>query len=111
MSVAIYPGSFDPITLGHLDIIERIAPLYEEFHVVVSEAIEKKYLFSTEERVTMIQASLSKISSVKVSSWKGLTVDCANHFKAQVLIRGIRVVSDFEHEMGLAQLNKTLLPI
>lgn len=108
MKKAVYPGSFDPITLGHIDIIERAAPLYDEFIVLVARSHNKKYLFSDSERIEMVQMSLPKDSNIKVEFFDGLTVDYAKSVGANVIVRGIRAVSDFEYEMAVAHMNKRL---
>jgi pantetheine-phosphate adenylyltransferase len=105
---AIYPGTFDPITNGHLDILSRATQLFERVHVVVAVNLNKKTLFSLEERVEMIQECTAKMPNVDVSSFEGLTVDCLRRFRAQVVIRGLRAVSDFEYEFQMALMNKKL---
>lgn len=106
--VAIYPGSFDPITNGHVDIIQRLVRIYDELVILVADSTEKQYMFSAEERVNLIEQSLGGIQNVKVDSHNGLTVEYANLVGAQVLIRGLRAVSDFEYEMAMANMNKHL---
>ncbi|MGE4131763.1 MAG: pantetheine-phosphate adenylyltransferase [Bdellovibrionales bacterium] len=107
MSKAIYPGSFDPITLGHLDIIRRITPLFEELTVVVANSQRKKYLFTLPERVALIRENLSE-SAVKIDICEGLMTDYATQHGAQVMVRGLRAVSDFEYEFAMANINKNL---
>ncbi|HMN67773.1 MAG TPA: pantetheine-phosphate adenylyltransferase [Bdellovibrionales bacterium] len=106
MIKAIYPGSFDPITLGHLDIIRRIQPLFSELAVVVANSQRKQYLFSLEERVQLIRANLHP--DVRIDKTDGLIVDYAREKGAKVIVRGLRAVSDFEYELSMAGANKSL---
>lgn len=106
--IAIYPGSFDPITLGHLDIIERGGKLFEQIIVAVLCNPNKKPLFSEEKRIEQIRECTQHLTNVKVDSFTGLTVDYAKLHKAGVLLRGLRVLSDFEKELQMAHTNKTL---
>ena len=108
--IAIYPGSFDPITLGHLDIITRSSKLYERVIVVVSRNPGKKPLFPVERRLGQIRQVIDHLDNVEVDSFNGLTVTYAKVRQAQVLIRGLRVLSDFEKELQMAHTNKTLSP-
>lgn len=108
MAIAIYPGSFDPITLGHLDIIDRSSRLFEKVIVAVLSNQSKQPLFSVEKRVQQIARSTNKLSNVEVDSFSGLTVDYAKLRNAEFLIRGLRVLSDFEKELQMAHTNKTL---
>ncbi len=105
---AIYPGSFDPITNGHVDTIRRLVSLYDELIVLVANSSDKKYLFSANERVELVKRSLQAISGVKVNSHNGLTVEYAKEVGASVIIRGLRAVADFEYEMAMANMNKHL---
>jgi pantetheine-phosphate adenylyltransferase len=105
---AIYPGTFDPITNGHLDILNRAAQLFQQVHVVVAVNVRKQTLFTLEERLDLITDCTSKMSNVHVSSFEGLTVDCLRRFGAKVVIRGLRAVSDFEYEFQMALMNKKL---
>jgi pantetheine-phosphate adenylyltransferase len=105
---ALYPGTFDPITNGHLDIIRRGAQLFESVDVVVAVNTRKASLFSIEERVDMVRASTRDLPNVTVLSHAGLMVECLRERKAQVLLRGLRAVSDFEHEFQMALMNKKL---
>ena len=104
----LYPGSFDPITFGHIDIIERLSRLYPEIVVLIANAPHKNYLFSAEERAGLIQECLKKLKNVKVAIHDGLTVDYAKKHKASIIIRGLRAVSDFEYEMAMANSNRHL---
>jgi pantetheine-phosphate adenylyltransferase len=106
---AIYPGSFDPITMGHLDIIERSAKLFDEVIVAVLLNIDKRPMFSTEERVEMIEQA-AQWSNVRVSTFDGLLVQYATEQGAQVIVRGIRAVSDYEYELQMALMNRRLEP-
>lgn len=110
MTKAIYPGSFDPITLGHLDIIRRIEPLFSELVVVVANSQRKQYLFSLEERVELIRANLSGLARVSIDKCDGLMVDYADAVGASVIVRGLRAVSDFEYEFAMGTMNKKLNP-
>jgi pantetheine-phosphate adenylyltransferase len=107
---AIYPGTFDPITNGHLDILSRAAQLFETVHVVVAVNVRKTTLFTLEERMALISGCTGHLNNVKVSSFAGLTVDCLRRHKAKVVIRGLRAVSDFEYEFQMALMNKKLDP-
>ena len=107
-SKAIYPGSFDPITLGHIDIIRRIRPMFSELTVVVANSERKQYWFSLEERVKLIEANVRDLPGVKIEKWDGLIVDYAESVNAQVIVRGLRAVSDFEYEFAMANMNKKL---
>ncbi|MBO1350865.1 MAG: pantetheine-phosphate adenylyltransferase [Hormoscilla sp. GUM202] len=106
--IAIYPGSFDPITLGHLDIIERGGRLFEQIIVVVLINPHKTPLFSVSQRLQQIRLATQHLSNITVDSYNGLTVDYARTQQAQVLLRGLRVLSDFEGELQMAHTNKTL---
>ena len=110
MTIAIYAGSFDPVTLGHLDIIQRGASIFDELVVGVYDRPEKRLLFSTEERVQMAQQAVVKLKNVRVQSYSGLTVDFAKQVGAQVMVRGLRMSSDFEREFEMAMMNKKLAP-
>lgn len=108
MTKAIYAGSFDPITLGHLDIIRRIAPLFSELVVVVANSQRKQYLFSLEERVKLIRDNLKELPQVQIDKCDGLITDYAVNAGARVMVRGLRAVSDFEYEFAMANMNKRL---
>lgn len=107
---ALYPGTFDPITNGHLDIIRRGAQLFESVDVVVAVNTRKTSLFTIEERLDMVRACTRDLPGVTVLSHAGLMVECLRERKAQVLLRGLRAVSDFEHEFQMALMNKKLDP-
>lgn len=106
--IAIYPGSFDPITLGHLDLIERGSILFEKIVVAVLRNPNKQALFSVEKRIEQIRQCTQNLHNVEVSSFSGLTVEYAKMRKAGVLLRGLRVLSDFEQELQMAHTNKSL---
>lgn len=108
--LAIYPGTFDPITLGHLDIIERSVSIFEEVVVAVGRNIGKKPLFTADERIDMIKKTTAHLDNVSVSFFDGLIVDYARKLKAQAMIRGLRAMSDFEFEFQMALVNRTLHP-
>ena len=108
MRTAIYPGSFDPITRGHLDIIERTAKLYDKVYVLMMENGEKQYMFNVEERCEMIRESILHLNNVRVVVGKGLTIHMAEQLKADALIRGIRATSDYEYEVQIATANMML---
>jgi pantetheine-phosphate adenylyltransferase len=110
LTVAIYPGSFDPITHGHIDIIKRASSIFEELIVGVYDRPEKRLLFSTQERLQMIQQSIVHIKNAKAQAYSGLTVDFAKKVGAHVLVRGLRMSSDFEGEFEMAMMNKKLAP-
>lgn len=108
MRTAICPGSFDPVTYGHLDIIGRASQLFDRLIVAVSRNPIKNPLFSIEERVEMLKGVLSAYHNVEVDSFEGLTVNYAIKQKAKAIIRGLRVISDFENEFRMALTNKKL---
>ena len=110
MITAIYPGSFDPITNGHLDVLERASKIFENVIIAVLGNPNKNSFLSTETRVELIKESVSHLKNIEVDCFTGLTVDYAKAKKANVLIRGLRAVSDFEYEMQMAQINQNLGP-
>ena len=105
---AVYPGSFDPLTNGHIDIIKRAAKLYDEISVAVLINTNKKELFSIEERVKLIENEIKDLPNVRVDSFHGLLVDYCEANEIGVIIRGLRAVSDYEYEMQIAQMNRSL---
>ena len=108
MVKAVFAGSFDPPTFGHLNIIERVQKLFSEIHVVIAVNNNKTYCFSGEERLEMIQQLVSRWNNVSVHLWDSLIVDYAKQIKADVLIRGVRNDNDFLYEFDLAMMNKSL---
>ena len=110
MATAVYPGSFDPVTKGHLDIIKRAAKINDHLIVAVLINSAKHPLFTVEERVAMLQECCKNIPNVTVESFDGLTVEFAKKRHASVMVRGLRAVTDFENEIQLAQTNHALMP-
>jgi pantetheine-phosphate adenylyltransferase len=108
--LAIYPGSFDPVTNGHLDLIERAAKIFKNLVVAVLRNTEKAPLFSLSERLEMLREVSSPFSNVEVDAFEGLLTDYARRRQAQVLLRGIRAVSDYEYELQMAMINRRLEP-
>lgn len=106
--IAIYPGSFDPVTNGHLDIIKRGLKLFDRIVVAVLHNPGKKSLFSVEERVAMLKASVAQFPNTEVDSFAGLLIDYARKRNAHALLRGMRAVSDFEYEFQMALMNRRL---
>ena len=107
MSIAVYPGSFDPITNGHLDVIKRGTRVFEKLIVAVADNPAKAALFTKEERVGMIREVTHSLRNVEVDSFDGLVVDYVHRAKASVILRGIRTISDFEYEYQMALTNRT----
>lgn len=110
MRIGIYPGSFDPVTLGHLDIIKRSAKLVDKLIIGVLNNSKKVPVFTTQERKEMIETVVADIPNVEVDYFTGLLVDFVREKQADVIFRGLRAVSDFEYELQIAQLNRTLRP-
>jgi pantetheine-phosphate adenylyltransferase len=110
LTIAIYPGSFDPITNGHLDIVTRAAKLFEKLIVGVYDAPDKNVLFTTEERVELVRQAITNLPNVEVEPYSGLTVDFAKKVKAQTMVRGLRISADFQREFDMAMMNKRLFP-
>ena len=110
MATAIYPGSFDPVTLGHLDIIERTAQIMDRVIVGVLNNRKKTPLFSVEERVNMLKSVTSHLENVEVKAFDGLTIDFARENGAKVIVRGLRAITDFEYELQLSQTNRVMAP-
>lgn len=109
-NAAVYPGSFDPITLGHVDIIERVARTFDRVIVLIARSPDKQSLFTPEVRKELIEQSLAHLSNVEVDIHEGLTTDYANELGAKVLVRGLRAVVDFEYEVSMANMNAKLAP-
>jgi len=110
MTTAIYPGSFDPITNGHLDIVKRASSIFDKVIIGVYDIPQKSLLFSVEERVSMARQAATEYNNVEVLSYSGITVEFARKYKAKVLVRGLRASSDFEREFEMALMNKKLAP-
>ena len=108
MKIAIYPGSFDPITKGHLNILKNASGIFDKVIIAVARNGEKKGFLSTEERVELIKKSIEGLDNVEVDAFEGLTIEYAKKRGAEILIRGLRAVSDFEYEMQLSQTNSAL---
>jgi len=108
MRRAIYPGSFDPVTNGHLDVIERARKLFDEVVVAVAHNDEKQPLFSLEQRLDLLQRTAGRIENVRIAEFRGLLVEFARAEKAGAVIRGLRAVSDFEFEFQMALMNRSL---
>lgn len=108
MKIAIYPGSFDPITKGHLDILKNAAGIFDKVIIAVAHNGQKKGFLTPEERVELIKLSIVDLKNVEVDEFEGLTIEYAKKTGAQILIRGLRAVSDFEYEMQLSQTNSAL---
>ncbi len=105
---AIYPGSFDPVTFGHLDIIKRAAKISDELIVGILQNKSKNSLFSVEERVTMLSEVTKELKNVKIVPFEGLLVDFARQMDAKVIVRGLRAITDFEYELQMSQTNRKL---
>lgn len=110
MKTAIYPGSFDPVTLGHYDIIERSSKIFDKLIVGVLNNSAKSPLFSVEERVNMLKDVTSHFPNVEVQSFAGLLIDFVRSNDANVIVRGLRAITDFEYELQLAQMNRVTAP-
>ncbi len=110
MQAAIYPGTFDPLTLGHLDVIERASRIFDRLIVAVGVNASKKPLFSTEERMAMVREVVKDMANVEVDSFSGLLVDYCRNKHVYALIRGLRAFSDFEYEFQMALTNRKLAP-
>ena len=110
MAIAVYPGSFDPVTLGHMDIIERTAHMMDRVIIGVLQNNSKTPLFSVKERVNMLESVTSHLDNVKVESFDGLLVDFVHRCGAGVIVRGLRAITDFEYELQMAQTNRVIAP-
>ena len=110
MGAAIYQGSFDPLTNGHLDVIARASTIFERLIIAVFETPEKKMLFGTQERVDLCRYSTEHLGNVEVLQYTGLTVDFARSMKATVMVRGLRSISDFDNEFAMDMMNRNLYP-
>lgn len=110
MTIAVYPGTFDPLTYGHMDIIERAAALFDKLIVGIYENPDKQPLFPLEQRVRLVEEAVTGLPNVHVKAFKGLTVDFIHQVGGKVMIRGLRAGSDFEREFEMALMNKKLAP-
>ena len=110
MKRAVYPGSFDPVTFGHLDVIKRSATLVDELIVAVLQNNKKNPLFSVEERVNILKKVTKDISNIRVESFDGLSIDFVKECHDQFLVRGLRAITDFEYELQMAQTNRIMDP-
>lgn len=110
MTIAIYPGSFDPVTNGHVDIARRAARLFERVVVAVYDAPPKRLLFNTDERVEMFRRAVAEVRNIQVVPYTGLTVNYAKQMGAAVIVRGLRASSDFEYEFEMAMMNRNIQP-
>lgn len=110
MSKILYPGTFDPLTRGHEDIVKRAAGIFDQVIVAVAASASKDPLFSMEERIELAQAALSGLPNVRVIGFTGLLIDLARREETRLVLRGLRAVSDFEYEFQLAGMNRMLLP-
>ena len=108
--VAIYPGSFDPVTMGHLDVVRRASGMFARVVMAIVGNPAKKPLISLAERIHLVEESVHDLSNVEIEAFEGLTVDLARKRRATVIIRGLRAMSDFENEFAMAQMNKRLAP-
>ncbi|MGL5915311.1 MAG: pantetheine-phosphate adenylyltransferase, partial [Culicoidibacterales bacterium] len=109
-TIAIYSGSFDPMTNGHIDIVERSAKIFKQLHIVVLNNPKKQYLFTSTQRKQMIAEAVAHLPNVLVTTYDGLVVEAAKALNACVIIRGLRAITDFEYEMQMASANKMLNP-
>jgi pantetheine-phosphate adenylyltransferase len=110
MVIAVYPGTFDPLTYGHMDVIERAATLFEKLVVGIYENPSKQPLFALDQRVRLVKQATSGLANVQVKAFKGLTIDFVQQVGGRVMIRGLRANSDFEREFEMALMNKKLAP-
>ena len=108
MKIAVYPGSFDPITLGHMDIITRSSRLFDKLIVAVLKNVEKKGLFTIDERVDMIGKLVEKYDNIEVVSFEGLLIDFMKSIDAQIIVKGLRVGLDFDYELQMSHMNRKL---
>ena len=110
MTIAVYPGTFDPVTEGHLDIVRRASRVFEELVIGIHDKPAKRLLFSIDERVDMVQETVRDLRNVRVEQFSGLTIDFIHNVKGVVMVRGLRAISDFERELAMALMNKELAP-
>ena len=110
MAIAVYPGSFDPVTMGHIDILERTSRIFDKIVVAVVHNVTKQALFTLDERVDLIKNSVKHLPNVEVECFNGLLADFLKNKEATVIIRGLRSITDFEYESHMSMMNKSLLP-
>ena len=110
MNKIIYPGSFDPPTLGHFNIMKRAAQMFDQIEVVIAVNPQKKYFFTAKERYDMIAELVSDLKNIQVNLWDGLIVNFAKKVDAKIILRGVRALGDFEHEFELSLMNRALYP-
>ena len=108
MQRALFPGSFDPITLGHLDVVERALPFFDEIVIAAGVNIDKKYMFPVEQRMQFLEHTFAHHEKIKITSYEGLTVDYCKKIDANAILRGLRNPADFEFEKAVAQINRKL---
>ncbi len=108
MRIAVFPGSFDPITLGHFDIVERAAPLFDKIIIAIGQNSKKKYMFSLDQRKEFIKKTFENFPNVEVDHFEGLTIDYCRSKNVNFILRGLRNPADFEFEKAIAQTNRTL---
>ncbi len=107
---AVFPGSFDPITIGHYSIVERALPMFDEIVVAIGENTSKKFMFSLEQRIEHLKQAFGHFSKVSIMSYSGLTIDFCRKINAPYILRGLRNPNDFEYERAIAQINKSMAP-
>ena len=110
MKIAVYPGSFDPVTMGHMDIIQRTSQIFDKVIIGVLNNRAKSPLFSVEERVKMLEEVTSELPNVEIQSFGGLLIDFVRQNQAQIIVRGLRAITDFEYELQMAQTNRVMAP-
>ena len=110
MKTAVYPGSFDPVTMGHLDIVERTSQIFDKVIIGVLNNRVKSPVFSVEERVNMLKEVTADLPNVEVQSFAGLLIDFVRKNEAQIIVRGLRAITDFEYELQMAQTNRVMAP-
>lgn len=110
MKIAVYPGSFDPVTNGHMDILERTSQMFDKVIVAVVHNVKKKALFTLDERVHLIKEACKHIPNIEVECFSGLLVNFVNEKKATIIIRGLRSMTDFEYESHMSMMNRRLIP-
>lgn len=105
---AVFPGSFDPITIGHYSIVERALPMFDEIVIAIGENTSKKYMFSLEQRIEHLKQAFRHLNNVSIMSYSGLTIDFCKKINAPYILRGLRNPNDFEYEKAIAQMNKSM---